>query len=145
MPIDLRARTALVLLAVGLSFAPVMVVRAAADVATEKTESTPGRTARDSASTRPSKATPPGAVIASAHALSTDAGLEIIRAGGNAFDAAIAVSAVRWASSSVREIVSASSGPTRSTFIDSITVRGVTSSMRQASSSRAMPSCSIAA
>lgn len=38
--------------------------------------------------------TPPGTVIASAHALATDAGLEIIRAGGNAFDATVAVSAV---------------------------------------------------
>nr|WP_317843117.1 gamma-glutamyltransferase [Lysobacter psychrotolerans] len=36
---------------------------------------------------------PPGTAIASAHSLSTDAGLEIIRAGGNAFDAAVAVSA----------------------------------------------------
>ncbi|MGH8031121.1 MAG: gamma-glutamyltransferase [Luteimonas sp.] len=35
---------------------------------------------------------PPGAAIASGHALATDAGLEILRAGGNAFDAAIAVS-----------------------------------------------------
>lgn len=35
---------------------------------------------------------PPGAAIASAHALATEAGLEIIREGGNAFDAAIAVS-----------------------------------------------------
>ena len=38
-------------------------------------------------------ATPPGVAIASAHSLATDAGLEIIREGGNAFDAAIAVSA----------------------------------------------------
>ncbi|MFC3550027.1 gamma-glutamyltransferase [Lysobacter cavernae] len=37
---------------------------------------------------------PPGTAIASAHALATDAGLEMIRAGGNAFDAAVAVSAV---------------------------------------------------
>ena len=36
---------------------------------------------------------PPGVAIASAHALATEAGLEIIREGGNAFDAAIAVSA----------------------------------------------------
>ncbi|MGO1069367.1 gamma-glutamyltransferase [Lysobacter sp. CA199] len=35
---------------------------------------------------------PPGTVIAGAHALSTQAGLEIIRKGGNAFDAAVAVS-----------------------------------------------------
>ncbi|KRA77311.1 gamma-glutamyltransferase [Lysobacter sp. Root667] len=35
---------------------------------------------------------PPGAAIASAHQLSTDAGLEAIRQGGNAFDAAVAVS-----------------------------------------------------
>ena len=42
--------------------------------------------------TRPVASHPPGAVIASAHALSTQAGLDIIRAGGNAFDAAIAVS-----------------------------------------------------
>ena len=41
-----------------------------------------------------SPAHPPGAAIASAHALATDAGFETLRAGGNAFDAAIAVSAV---------------------------------------------------
>ncbi len=35
---------------------------------------------------------PPGAAIASAHQLATDAGLLILRQGGNAFDAAIAVS-----------------------------------------------------
>ncbi len=37
---------------------------------------------------------PPGAAIASAHELATEAGFETLRAGGNAFDAAIAVSAV---------------------------------------------------
>lgn len=37
---------------------------------------------------------PPGAVIASAHALATEAGHETLRKGGNAFDAAVTVSAV---------------------------------------------------
>ena len=37
---------------------------------------------------------PPGAVIASAHALATDAGLDTLARGGNAFDAAVTVSAV---------------------------------------------------
>ncbi|KQY52756.1 gamma-glutamyltransferase [Lysobacter sp. Root494] len=36
---------------------------------------------------------PPGTAIASGHALATKAGMDIIRAGGNAFDAAVAVSA----------------------------------------------------
>ncbi len=37
---------------------------------------------------------PSGAAIASAHALATDAGLQTIKAGGNAFDAAVTVSSV---------------------------------------------------
>ena len=37
---------------------------------------------------------PPGAAIASAHALATEAGIDVIRQGGNAFDAAVAVSSV---------------------------------------------------
>ncbi len=44
--------------------------------------------------TTASAARPPGVVVASAHALATDAGLQVMREGGNAFDAAIAVSAV---------------------------------------------------
>ena len=44
--------------------------------------------------TAQSAATPPGNAVASAHALATEAGLAVMREGGNAFDAAIATSAV---------------------------------------------------
>ena len=40
------------------------------------------------------KPRPPGAAIASAHALATEAGMKVLAEGGNAFDAAVAVSAV---------------------------------------------------
>ncbi|GAB3749112.1 gamma-glutamyltransferase [Lysobacter olei] len=92
MPIDLRARTALLLLAVGLVVAPVMAGPAERGNGATQEPAAPVAEMKSGAATR-SPVTPPGTAIASAHTLSTDAGMEIIRAGGNAFDAAIAVSA----------------------------------------------------
>ena len=51
----------------------------------------PATHAADAGST---PAHPPGAAIASAHALATEAGMETLRQGGNAFDAAVTVSSV---------------------------------------------------
>ncbi len=49
---------------------------------------------RSAAPASPLAAKPPGTAVASAHALATDAGLQVMREGGNAFDAAVAVSSV---------------------------------------------------
>ncbi|WP_254775232.1 gamma-glutamyltransferase [Pseudoxanthomonas sp. GM95] len=52
----------------------------------------PAAASAQQASTAAPAAHPPGAAIASGHKLATEAGLQIIREGGNAFDAAVAVS-----------------------------------------------------
>ncbi len=54
----------------------------------------PGAAAQAQAQAQASAERPPGAAIASAHALATDAGMQVLRDGGNAFDAAITVSSV---------------------------------------------------
>jgi len=72
---------------VSLALAAAVLLSNAVPVALARTPATaPHPTAR--------AAHPPGAAIASAHALATDAGLATIRAGGNAFDAAVTVSSV---------------------------------------------------
>ncbi|HEY4555330.1 MAG TPA: gamma-glutamyltransferase [Lysobacter sp.] len=75
-----RARLA----ALVLFFVPVLAVPAS--TAAQTPTAAPVRTE--------TAAHPPGTAIASAHALATQAGLDMIRAGGNAFDAAVAVSAM---------------------------------------------------
>ena len=72
-------------LALGLLLAVIAVPGATAATAAQAAATPPVQT--------PAKR-PPGAAIASAHALATDAGMQVLAEGGNAFDAAIAVSAV---------------------------------------------------
>lgn len=71
-----------------MSFRPMLVAAALAFAAGFSAPTSLAREAPSSAGQRPD-----GAAIASANAQATDAGMEVLRKGGNAFDAAVAVSA----------------------------------------------------
>ena len=68
-------------------------ILAVALVAVSACDRAPAAAPAEPAASQQVAGNPPGVAIASAHSLATDAGLEIIAEGGNAFDAAIAVSA----------------------------------------------------
>ncbi len=85
-------RTAMRSLVVAGFLAPTLLALSIAGCATGGGTST-GNSATTSDGVDTNVNTPPGAAIASAHSLSTQAGIDIINQGGNAFDAAVAVSA----------------------------------------------------
>ena len=72
---------------------PILVLALVAVSACDRGQAAAPATAQASQQRQGPQAAPPGVAIASAHSLATDAGLQIIGEGGNAFDAAIAVSA----------------------------------------------------